>query len=172
MRLLGIAANVVAIVACGVVLVQVAQRDGPDRTARPPAGAASPGFAVGDTVDLSGVDLAGAAQAVLLVLSSRCGYCGASLPFYRGLTTGLRTNRRDIAAVAMCREPVDTCTAFLKGGGVDVDQVLDTRGRPIRVSGTPTLLIVRPGGTITGIWTGRLDERQETEVLRVLDIAR
>ena len=168
MRVLDIAANVVLIAVCGVVLVKVTQQPRNARTGQLPHAAASSTYAVGDALDLSEIEIPSGTEAVFLVISSRCGYCKASLPFYSELVTKLRRDRREVSVVAMCQEPSNTCNDFLKGGGVDVDRVVDARGRAVRVRGTPTLLIVDSSGTITHIWSGRLDVPQQLEVLEAL----
>jgi hypothetical protein len=51
---------------------------------------------------------------------------------------------------------------------VRVDEVKEAALDSIKVSGTPTLLLVDKAGTVADVWAGKLEPSQEEEVLSVL----
>jgi hypothetical protein len=57
---------------------------------------------------------------------------------------------------------------LLKDEGVQVDQVKQVSMGAIGVRGTPTMLLVNGAGVVTKVWTGKIQPKQEQEVLTAL----
>jgi len=114
-------------------------------------------------VDTPDLGLKGSLQTVLLVTSSKCHFCRESMPFYRRLTEFAHGRRARVVGVTA--EPPQVNIRYLTSQGVRADGVAAIQQTKIRVSGTPTLVVVRRDGTVVNSWRGRLTEDQEREVL-------
>lgn len=154
-----------ALVAVGCVaslLVIGTRLWGPDRVV---AGAFPDvtGTAIADTVR---IDWSSAERTLVLSLHSDCGFCTASLPFYKRL---LETRSDAPVQVVAAASPQDAdIHAYLDRAGVRVDRVVTVEAGELPIAATPTLFLVEPDGVIAGTWVGRLDEEQETAVMEAL----
>jgi hypothetical protein len=91
-----------------------------------------------------------------------CRYCTESMEFYRRL--GAEPNRARLLVVG--REDVDQLRNYVNKNEFHPDGFSSIGTKPVKVSGTPTLLLVTADRTIKGIWPGRLDATAEEEVLK------
>jgi hypothetical protein len=89
-----------------------------------------------------------------------CRYCSESMEFYRRL--GAEPNRARLLVVG--RESVDKLRTYATENQFHPDGFASIGAKPVKVSGTPTLLLVTADRTIKGIWPGRLDATGEEEV--------
>jgi hypothetical protein len=58
--------------------------------------------------------------------------------------------------------------SYLKNENVEVDEIRQSPLSAIQVSGTPTLLLIDPKGTVQGAWMGKLPPKNEKDVLAKL----
>jgi hypothetical protein len=89
------------------------------------------------------------------------------MPFYstllkRSIETGQK-GRLQLAVVSM--EPVETSRIYLEQHGLEIPTVTAVKRGDLKVSGTPTLLLVDRSGAVQRIWRGKLSPPQENEVL-------
>lgn len=150
------AATLVAVLTLGYVLHTT-------RTRSP-----EPAFAVGDTLPAV-VDYARAPRTLLLVTASTCGYCTASMPFYRRLEPAAVA--AGVEMVALTAEDVTVNAGYLREHALSASVVRLT-DNALRVRGTPTLLLVNANGQLLGQWVGKLSARDETAVMTALMEAR
>lgn len=104
-------------------------------------------------------------ETLVIAVHASCRYCQASLPFYRRLVELEATSRLRAHVLAVMPDDKDAGTALLRSGGLTVDSLF---GRPlgsIRVSATPTLLLLDSHGLILHAWIGRLTPQRENEVI-------
>lgn len=129
---------------------------------RPPtAGAAEVRTRVGETLSIPGIEWPGRARTLVLALSSDCGYCTSSAPFYQRLAQ----QRGEVRLVAVTPHKVEAGRKYLEKLGVPVSEVTQVPLESIGVQGTPTLLLVDERGSVTKEWIGKLPAEQEAEVL-------
>ena len=56
----------------------------------------------------------------------------------------------------------------MSGEGVHVDQIQQVPPASIGVRGTPTMLLVDSKGVVTRVWTGKVQDAEQENVLAVL----
>ena len=114
---------------------------------------------------LPGVDWAKNGRTLVLAVSTRCHLCSESAPFFRRIT---QERPKDVRLVAVLPQPVSDARKYLEEEGVLVDDVRQAPLSSIGVTGTPTLLLVDRDGTVGDVWTGKLPEDGERQVLAAL----
>jgi hypothetical protein len=150
-----------AVVAAAVLLsrlVSDARYTGSTRSARYQIGDSLPSGVLTDLA-LSGQD------ALMIVVNSRCTFCTDSMPFYQRILEHRARSHAQTRIVAVGLEPKDTIQTYLRKNNVFVDTVTSVELRTLKVTSTPTLLLVNRSGKISGIWTGRLTADEEADVL-------
>lgn len=151
-------------------LVRPAAAPTPAPAARAPASGTVPGRAPavtpGTRIDVPGINWASRKKHVVLVLSSTCHFCQEGGPFYRRLVE--EAHRSQAAVQAVMPQGEKEATTFLTNMGVSVDTLVSASPASLGVRGTPTVLLVDDGGTVTGAWPGKLPPERETELLACL----
>jgi thioredoxin-related protein len=96
-------------------------------------------------------------QTLVIAVRQGCIYCERSYPLYRRLD-GLEHDSR-LKAHMLIVMPDDSAngTALLKAQGLTSQNVPNTPLGDIKVSGTPTLLLVDANGRLLQSWVGELD---------------
>src|SRR5271156_1561788 len=96
---------------------------------------------------------------VVLVNRSGCHFCTASMPFYAELVRVAA----DVGAEVVSVTPEDTETnkQYLDLNHVQVDRIVRLKDTPLKVSGTPTLIVVDRSKTVLGAWVGELASDDE-----------
>jgi hypothetical protein len=121
---------------------------------------------VGMAIDIPGVAWRGSKHTVVLVLSTKCGFCTASADFYRRLETV--ASERKTPVVAVLPQPNDEARAYLANLHLSIDVVKQVPLNNLQVIATPTLMIVNPDGKVSGSWVGQLSPVLEKEVIAKL----
>jgi hypothetical protein len=150
------AATIVAALLLSAVLVKVYLF--PRRT--PLRASGGKAIAVGAKLNTAfpGVDWRKNGQTIVLAISTQCHFCTESAPFFRTLSSKAGSK---IRIVALLPQPVGTAQEYLSKEGVRVDQVKQVALSTIGVVGTPTMLLVDSGGTVTKIWEGELRGQEQ-----------
>jgi hypothetical protein len=104
-------------------------------------------------------------RTLVLALSTQCGLCSESAPSLRRLADEARKNAK---IVAVFPQPVLDAEQYLAAEGVRVDEVKEAGLSDIGARGTPTILLVNERAVVTNIWEGRIDAREQAQVLRLL----
>lgn len=105
-----------------------------------------------------------ARASVVVVLSSACQYCTASMPFYRRLAAldVVRSGQVRFGVVGLQTDPV--IREYIASNGLDVRTVVHVSASGVPVQATPTLLIIDSHGAVTRSWAGRLPHADEEAV--------
>lgn len=114
---------------------------------------------------LPGVDWSKNGRSLILAISTRCHFCTDSAPFFQRIG---REKPAGTKLLAVLPQAVEEARTYLDQQGVRVDDVRQAPLDSIKVSGTPTLLLVDNAGTVADVWVGKLEPSQEEDVLRVL----
>jgi|SRR5688572_14198835 len=114
-------------------------------------------------LQLTGVDWSKHDNTLVMAISSTCHFCTSSAEFYQQIKA-----RTPVHTIAVLPQTVEESRDYLKGIGVQVDEVMQASLNSIDVSGTPTLLLVDREGKILRKWIGKLPPVEETEVLLAL----
>jgi thioredoxin-related protein len=124
---------------------------------------------VGDRLThLDGWDWSAHDRTLLLVLRKGCHFCEDSAPFYQRLATKQQQEGSDTALVAVFPDTEDAVKELMKSEGLDVRGLAGVSLEGLKVSGTPTLLLVDKSGTVLSAWIGVLSPRQELEVMKAM----
>jgi hypothetical protein len=123
---------------------------------------------VGDRlISLKGWDWSAHNRTLVLVLRKGCHFCEDSAPFYQRLvTTKQEGSTVDLMAVFPDNE--GAVGNIMKSEGLDFPALGGVPLESLKVSGTPTLLLIDASGTVLNAWTGVLSPRQELEVMKAV----
>ena len=124
---------------------------------------------VGDRLSgLGGWDWGAHDKTLLLVLRKGCHFCEDSAPFYQRLVAEQQQDRSNTAIVAAFPDPADAAKEVVQSERLGVQALAGVPLGRLKVSGTPTLLLVDNRGTVLNTWMGVLSPRQELEVMKAL----
>jgi hypothetical protein len=128
---------------------------------------ATSGIRAGTNLSLPGVDWSANGQTLVMALSTQCHFCTESAPFYQRLAQE-RAKNPNLRLIAVFPQATPEGQEYLKGLGVNVDDVRQSKLESLGVSGTPTLIMANNQGIVEDSWRGRLTGDKEAEVLRRL----
>jgi len=101
-----------------------------------------------------------------MVLSSKCKFCSESAGFYKRIIAETRCGKARL--VGVFPEDIKDASKYLQEIDVSLDSVIQVPLFSIGVIGTPTLILVNEKGVVINIWTGRLSNEKEAEVITTL----
>lgn len=109
-------------------------------------------------------------RSLVVALAPSCELCTESLPFYRELARELDEQGDQVPLIAALDSPESLALERDRLGEQDVgfDHLVAADFRQLRLLGTPTVLLVGPDGEVLDLWIGRLDERDQKEVLKAV----
>jgi len=121
---------------------------------------------VGKPVRLSNVRLS--SRNAILAISTRCHFCGESMPFYRGLAS-IRTNpAHPFKLIVIAPQDAVAVREYLAANGVQVDEIAPESPSQIKIAGTPTVLISDEKGIVRAAFSGKLDSSGQEAVIKSL----
>jgi hypothetical protein len=159
------AANIALIIACLLLIGTLARNYYLSRIPDPNL---ELGIEKGELVKLSGEASADGqpAQATLvLALSTHCGFCQESVPFYQKLAVFKNSSPARVRLATVMSEPKEEIEAYLKNQGIAADAVFSMPIAQIGVKGTPTLLLLDGQNKLIESWIGKLDSQGESDVI-------
>ena len=158
---LNTAASIAVIVASTLVAVNTsldlrARWRQPKAPATRPAQAARPFQAGMHAPAVRGVDYASADRTLVLFLSTHCGYCEKSVPFYKELSAKLAEGAagRQRKLVAVFPQDTGEVNQYKTAKGLRIETVGGAVLGELGVSGTPTMLLVSREGVVLRAWMG------------------
>lgn len=102
---------------------------------------------------------------LLLAIRKGCAYCEASLPFYRRLSNLQESNLLKVRLLAVMPDNRQMGAEFLSKENLVIEAAFDQSLQSLKVSGTPTLLLLASDGRVEQAWVGKLDAEGERQVL-------
>lgn len=160
---------VLALAVVTQIALQVYDRFQPSPQLAGRAAPPQPDFVPGDKLPQAvSIGLSDADFTLLMFLSSKCGYCTASMPFYTKLAEVRRNSTGATRLAALSAEPREVLEAYLQHHEVVVDAAIGLSPgdfRKMKVRGTPTLILASRDGTVRNVWIGKLGEEEEVAVL-------
>ena len=113
-------------------------------------------------------DFSTSSRTVVLILSSTCSFCTASMPFYEELSRQIHSDpKKSLKLVVAGLEPVENLSRYLAAHQVTADHLLSIQPSP-RFGFTPMLIIADRSGRIVDVRRGQLREQLQLEVLDLL----
>ena len=125
-----------------------------------------PEVPVGAKLVLPEVDWAKNGRTLVLVLQEGCKYCTESAAFYQRLVR--ESAQRNLPLIAVLPQPHSNGKKYLNYLEVPINEIRQSSLSDIKVSGTPTLLLVNQQGEVTKGWVGKLPAEKEAEVFSSL----
>jgi hypothetical protein len=116
-------------------------------------------------VSLKGWDWGAQDRTLVLVLRKGCHFCEDSAPFYQRLVAQQQAGSKT-AIVAVFPDSDDVAKEVVQTEGLAIPAVAGVPLERLKVSGTPTVLLVDRSGKVLNAWDGMLSPRQELEVMR------
>lgn len=104
-------------------------------------------------------------RVTLVHVRSTCGYCTASMPFYRKLASQRAAGNK---VVVVGSEPEAVLAAYLEKQGLKPDQVVQIDPKYFRYNSTPLVIVTDSARTVVRSWMGMLDGANEQEVLKLV----
>jgi hypothetical protein len=105
---------------------------------------------------VSGIDYASADRTLTLFVSTHCGYCERSVPFYKELSAQLSgdSTGRKRRMVAVFPQDAKEVSLYKSARGLQIETVAGAELGELGISGTPTMLLVSKEGVILRVWVG------------------
>lgn len=116
-----------------------------------------------------GYDFTAHDRTLILAIQEDCSYCEASMPFYGEVAAKVNAGCAEYGVIAVLPNPPAAADALLRQYGLEVPRLGNTSLASLGVTGTPTLVLVDPEGTVLDIWVGQLSREGEQEVLATID---
>jgi hypothetical protein len=160
-RIAGFALNALIVITCVITCINFGRTwfsSAPNRTdiAQPP---------VGTRLEVAGQDWNKAPATLVLVISPKCHYCEASVPFYKSVVTSAAA--AGVGLVALSPTSEEETRRWLSISGLAISAV-----RPLGASGVfhafPTVSLVDGRGVVQKTWVGGLALNQQKEVMSAI----
>ena len=131
-----------------------------------PAPVYETGLRQGATVQpIPSIQFSAATRTLLLVLSTKCGYCEQSLPFYKRLIQENSTAANQVRIVGLFSNSEAEVDEYKKRNSLALTTVANVDPGTFQVTGTPTLILVDAQGKVKDLWIGKLSTSDEQQVL-------
>jgi len=124
-------------------------------------------YQVGEAIVLAPVDFNRAERTLLLVVRKGCRFCEESMPFYKRLGDDTVISKRVQLVIVAPDEELASREEF-STQQIRVDQVVKRSLSGLKVMGTPTAIVVNKQGRIEKVMAGRLDDKQQQELMSAL----
>lgn len=135
----------------------------------PPAPVYKTGLQRGATLPtVSNIQFSVAPRTLLMVLSTKCGYCEQSLPFYQRLIEENSKADNQLQFVGLFSNSEAEVVEYKKRNSLDLKTVANVDPSEVQASGTPTLILVNAEGKVSDLWIGKLSTSDEQQVLATL----
>jgi AhpC/TSA family len=116
--------------------------------------------------NLDGWNWAAHDQTLVLFLRKGCHFCEDSVPFYQRLIAQQQEAGSNAPILAVFPDSADTVKEVVQSERLLLHVLAGVPLERVKVSGTPTVLLVDRTGTVLNAWIGMLSPRQELEVIK------
>ena len=108
-------------------------------------------------------------KTLVIAIRRGCPFCDASLPFYRQLGEQEKSNVLRAHVLVVMPNDASSGSSLLKKDDVEVQGIFGQELDALKVSGTPTVLLLDSSGRIERAWIGQLTPRGEKEVMNAAE---
>jgi hypothetical protein len=88
------------------------------------------------------------------------------MPFYTRLVRV--ANNAGVEVVSVTTDDMVTHQNYLNTFQLKVDRIIQLQNTPLKVSGTPTLIVLDQSKTVLGAWVGELTPDDEAKVMHLV----
>jgi hypothetical protein len=89
------------------------------------------------------------------------------MPFYRRLTAEADSSKQ-VDVIILGEEPEELLRKYLSQYGINGLSIVRLQSRDAKMAVTPILLLVDSSGLVRGAWRGRLDDNEESTVIKAI----
>jgi thiol-disulfide isomerase/thioredoxin len=111
------------------------------------------------------VDYADSEKTLLIALNTSCPFCRESLPLYQRLVEALPQPSKALHIVAIFPNREADVGDYLRDNHLTIDAVAEVDLNSLRISGTPTVILIDRSGAVKDFWNGKLTENEAQEFL-------
>lgn len=123
---------------------------------------APPTYKAGETfASVTGLNFSDSSATVVIWVRSGCHYCTESMDFYKRVTSRPRRAR----VIVMGQESSELLQKYVESHGVRADAYVSVQPRTVKLSGTPSLLLIGSDARVRKIWNGKLRTPAEEEAV-------
>jgi thioredoxin-related protein len=108
-------------------------------------------------------------KTLVLAIRKGCHFCEESLPFYKRLVELEKSNSLHAHVLAVMPDDKDSASKALQSSGAVVDGIFSQPLDSLKVSGTPTLLLLDSKGRVERAWIGQLNPQGEKELIATVE---
>ncbi|MFN2492960.1 MAG: TlpA family protein disulfide reductase [Pyrinomonadaceae bacterium] len=117
---------------------------------------------------LGGIDYSSSPHTLLIAMSTQCGHCTASIPFYNQLA-GLKSNgKAQLRIVTAFSNPDENVRQYVEQHQLKLEAKNSVDFRQLKIAGTPTMILVDPSGRVVDFWVGELSSEDQQRVVQSL----
>jgi hypothetical protein len=113
----------------------------------------------------SGYTWASRHETLVLVIRKSCSFCEANFPFYKRLSNLERNNGLHAHVLVVMPDDLVSGMETLQSADLEFDRLFDQPLDALKISGTPTLLLLDARGRVTRSWVGQLNSDRQQEVI-------
>lgn len=114
---------------------------------------------------LPNTDYQASPQTLLIALDTKCSYCQDGIPFYNSLLAAQKSSASSTRIIAIFPNSKKEVTNFLQQNQLNLETIGEVKFNPLRISGTPTMILVNADGRVENFWIGKITPPQEAQVI-------
>lgn len=130
----------------------------------------SSGLKKGQLLNISDVDLKRSPQTLLIMLDTNCSNCIESLSFYQNLQHRNNVDKLVTQILIVFPNSKTEADDYLLKHKLLINSINSINLQSLRITQTPTLILVDNNGQITNFWVGKLSENEERQVLQAVSL--
>ncbi len=150
--------------------IEIINSYSPAHTAKPQTHGSEKASPAGQTLaPLPGYSWSSYPKTLVIAIRRGCPYCDASMTFYRALGELERGGALRAHLLAVMPNDEFSGSGYLEKNNVEVQGIFGEKLDALKVSGTPTVLLIDSSGRIERKWVGQLPPRLEKEVVNAAE---
>lgn len=118
------------------------------------------------------IDYGSSTETLLIAMSTNCLYCRESLSFYRQLIETNSRSNSGVHIVALFPNNEKEAVDYVQQNQMNVDIVASVNFSPLKIAGTPTMILVNKNGDVKDFWVGKLSSNEEQKLVDALAAAK
>jgi hypothetical protein len=128
-----------------------------------------PGLRKGETLNrLEGYDFSQSTKTLVIVMNTDCESCVESIRFYNNVAYHCNSTDHEIDVRVVFPDPFDQAQRFVKQHQLKAEVIPQVDPTVLKVSVTPTVILVDSKGRILNFWIGQLSPKDEEEIINTL----
>ncbi|MBD0371859.1 MAG: redoxin family protein [Pyrinomonadaceae bacterium] len=119
-------------------------------------------------IQLPGYSYNSAPQTLVIALSSKCGYCSESIPFYNKLAELQNNPNKRTQLVAVFHTNDSGAVQFTQEKQLNINYITSVDFQALTIKSTPTMILVDSNGKVVDFWIGQLTEDKQQQIIKII----